>query len=153
MRDTKKKIIYWGLFIGWMIFIFYMSHQTGEESSEQSKMVLYIFNLLGLNLDSYFGELATLVIRKGAHFSEYFILFILAYKLVSIYVTNRKAKLYCIIIVFLYACSDELHQAFVPGRGPAFRDVMIDTSGGIVSCICMSIYNNIRLRKRVMQSA
>lgn len=153
MRDTKKKIIHWGLFIGWMLFIFYMSHQTGDESSEQSKFVLYIFNLLGLSLDSYFGDIATLIIRKGAHFTEYFILFILAYNVVGMYLDSRKAKLYSIIIVFLYACSDEFHQSFVPGRGPAFKDVIIDTSGGIVSCICIMIYNKIRLRKRVMHNA
>lgn len=148
MSDKSKKIIRWCLFIGWMIFIFYMSHQSGDKSSEQSEFVLYIFNLLGLNLDSYLGDLATLIIRKGAHFTEYFILFILAYNVVSLYVSNKKARIYSIIIVFLYACSDEFHQSFIPGRGPAFKDVMIDTSGGILGYICVSIYNKIIIKKK-----
>jgi VanZ family protein len=98
-------------------------------------------------LDNYFGELATLVIRKGAHFTEYFILFILTYNVISLYVIERKSRFYSIILVFLYACSDEFHQSFIPGRGPAFKDVMIDTSGGILGYFCVSIYNRI-IRKR-----
>ena len=58
----------------------------------------------------------------------YFILFILIYNVISLYVVERKARIYSVIFVFLYACSDEFHQSFIPGRGPAFKDVMIDTS-------------------------
>ena len=147
MSDRNKKALRWLLFLGWMIFIFYMSHQPGDKSSEQSRFVLYVFNLLGLKLDTYFGELATLIIRKGAHFTEYFILFILTYNVISLYVVERKARLYSVIFVFLYACSDEFHQSFIPGRGPAFKDVMIDTSGGILGYFCVSIYNKINIKK------
>ena len=147
MSDRNKKALRWVLFLGWMIFIFYMSHQPGDKSSVQSRFVLYVFNLLGLKLDTYFGELATLIIRKGAHFTEYFILFILTYNVISLYVVERKARLYSVIFVFLYACSDEFHQSFIPGRGPAFKDVMIDTSGGILGYFCVSIYNKINIKK------
>lgn len=34
-----------------------------------------------------------------------------------------------IIFSFLYACTDELHQIFVPGRSAQFRDILIDTLG------------------------
>lgn len=34
-----------------------------------------------------------------------------------------------IFLSFLYACTDELHQIFVPGRSAQFRDVLIDTLG------------------------
>ncbi len=30
---------------------------------------------------------------------------------------------------FLYACSDEFHQRYVPGRMGSFRDVAIDSAG------------------------
>ena len=148
MGDKSKKIIRWCLLVCWMGFIFYMSHQSGEKSSEQSQFVLYIFNLIGLNLDSYLGDLATFIIRKGAHFTEYFILFILAYNVVSLYVDNKKARIYSILIVFLYACSDEFHQSFIPGRAAAFKDVMIDTSGGILGYICATLYNKVIISKR-----
>ena len=41
----------------------------------------------------------------------------------------------------LYACTDEFHQIFVPGREGAFRDVIIDTCGGITLIL---LYNLIR---------
>ena len=34
-----------------------------------------------------------------------------------------------IFLSFLYACTDELHQIFVPGRSAQFRDILIDTLG------------------------
>ena len=34
-----------------------------------------------------------------------------------------------ILFSFLYACTDELHQIFVPGRSAQFRDILIDTLG------------------------
>jgi len=33
-------------------------------------------------------------------------------------------------VVLLYSASDEIHQAFVPGRTARISDVMIDTAGG-----------------------
>ncbi|MGG7179433.1 VanZ family protein [Clostridium paraputrificum] len=143
MISKKKKIVRWLLLVSWMVFIFLMSQQPGDKSSEQSEFVVKIFTLLGIDLDSYFGELATFVVRKGAHFTEYFILFVFGYRVLLLYLDKRRARIYTILIVFLYACSDEFHQYFIPGRGPAFRDVMIDTSGGIVGCVFSIIYDRI----------
>lgn len=147
MKKGKKIILRYGLLIFWMAFIFFMSQQPGDLSSEYSNFVVKVFTLLGLNFDNYFGELATFIVRKGAHFTEYFILFILVYRVIILYTNNKKAAIYSIIFVFLYACSDEFHQSFVPGRGPAFRDVMIDTSGGVVSCIVLGIINKLKKPK------
>ena len=36
---------------------------------------------------------------------------------------------------FLYACSDEIHQYFVPGRACMFRDILLDTAGGTVGIL------------------
>ena len=48
----------------------------------------------------------------------------------------------------LYAISDEVHQFFVPGRGPQAKDVFIDSAGAVVG-ICM--YRMIsRIKKKVM---
>ena len=40
---------------------------------------------------------------------------------------------------FLYACTDELHQYFVPGRACRFKDVMIDTAGAFTGIVCSMI--------------
>ena len=136
----KKKHIDWILVIGWMVLIFLFSSQVGEVSSGNNKFVVSVFNLLGLDLNSIFGTLSDFIVRKAAHFTEYFILYFLLYRAINTK-KNLDIKVFIkvILIVFLYACSDEFHQAFVPGRGPAFRDVLIDTCGGLTAFLTMYI--------------
>jgi VanZ family protein len=80
-------------------------------------------------------------IRKCAHFTEYFILGLLLLR--GIRGERRGVKLawalVAICIVFCYASLDEFHQSFVPGRTPAFRDVMIDTSGGTAAQVLAAL--------------
>ena len=72
------------------------------------------------------------VIRKTAHFVEYFIFSLLILR--AIRAGRRDARLQwalaAIIIVAGYASLDEFHQSFVPGRTPAISDVLLDTTGG-----------------------
>ena len=123
-----------------MILIFIFSSQVGKVSNENNKFVIYIFNLLGLDLNSIFGTLSDFIVRKAGHFTEYFILYVLLYRAIN---KNKevdiKVFIGALLIVFLYACSDEFHQVFVPGRGPAFRDVLIDTCAGLLAFLTMYV--------------
>lgn len=144
MFNKNKKALAWGLLVAWMILIFYMSHQPGDVSSEQSKFVVYLFTLIGLDLNSHFGELATLIIRKGAHFTEYMILYFLSINVLKYYVKSKAVYIYSLIIVFGYACTDEIHQLFIEGRAGKFTDVMIDTSGGAFGMVLVYLKNIIK---------
>ena len=54
----------------------------------------------------------------------------------SVYEDNiKKAIIIAFLGTFLYACSDEFHQLFIPGRSGEFRDVMIDSTGGIIGIV------------------
>lgn len=86
-----------------------------------------------------------LMIRKTAHFTEYFILGILVFKIFEIYGVQR-ALVYSIIFCFLYACSDELHQLFSDGRSAKVLDVLIDTSGSMLSIACFQFIKKRKLR-------
>ncbi|MGL5084874.1 MAG: VanZ family protein [Clostridium sp.] len=143
MRN-KKKLIRWLSLLLWMGIIFFMSHQPGEVSSSQSDLVMKIFSFIGISLDSYFGDLATLVIRKTAHFSEYLILYVLMYRVLCLYIDKGRAKIYTLLGVFMYAGSDEIHQYFIPGRAMAFKDVMIDTAGGAMGMFLTWVYEKLR---------
>ena len=145
----NKKIISWTLLISWMCFIFFMSHQPGNVSSSQSDLVLKIFSFIGIELNDYLGEIATFIVRKTAHFSEYFILYLLSYNVFRYYVKDKKYSIYLILFVALYAVSDEFHQEFIPGRGPAIRDVLIDTSGGVFAYIVMNLFTKFKFKKEV----
>ncbi|MBW9154763.1 VanZ family protein [Clostridium estertheticum] len=147
----RKKHLNWILVIGWMMVIFIFSSQVGKVSNENNKFVIYVFNLLGLNLNNIFGTLSDFIVRKASHFTEYFILYMLIYRAMNkSKKIDMKIFIASILIVFLYACSDEFHQSFVPGRGPAFRDVMVDTCGGLTAFLF--IYIRVALKKRPASS-
>lgn len=135
MINKKKTIIRWICLLFWCGFIFYMSQKSGDDSTKQSNLVINLLSFFGINLSDNLTTMTTFIVRKAAHFTEYFILFVLAYRVISIYVSSKMCAIYTIGLVFLYAGSDEFHQYFIPGRTAAFRDVLIDTSGGIFAAI------------------
>lgn len=129
--NSKRKIIYWSLLIAWMIVICVMSNQPAKISDSQSIGLLDLFSDMGINVNSFFGDLANFVVRKCAHFFEYMILALLVLNVLKLYFNMKQVIIITIVFVFLYACSDEIHQLFIQGREGAIRDVIIDTSGGI----------------------
>ena len=74
--------------------------------------------------------------RKTCHLAEYAVLAGLLWRALRKPVKHdprpwrwAEAGL-ALAVVFAYAASDELHQAFVPTRTPHVSDVLIDTCGG-----------------------
>lgn len=141
VHRMKYKKIKWLLVIVWMAVIFILSSQPGDTSEETSQFVIYIFNLLGIDLYGFFGTLAQFIVRKCAHFTAYFILYMLLCNALKESLSIKKALWFSMLGAFLYACSDEFHQSFVPGRGPAFRDVMIDSAGALLGLSIIYIKN------------
>ena len=77
-------------------------------------------------------DIVHLLIRKGAHFTEYAVLAMLtANALRKRPLSTIGRWLIPVGICALYALTDELHQYFVPERACRFLDVCIDTAGGI----------------------
>ena len=143
----SKKKFKWALLVFFMIFIFYMSSKPAAESNVTSEWVIKILKIVKLDLDTWFGSVANFIVRKIAHFSEYFILSIISYATLREDENRKKSAIYAIIICFLYACSDEIHQYFVPGRAMLFTDVLIDTSGGICAMAIIKILPHIEKAK------
>ena len=90
----------------WMIFIFFLSSRstTGVFSDD---------------------PLWRILIFKYLHLIEYAILGSL------IIMANQKVRL-TILIGYLYACTDEVHQLFVPGRTGKITDTLVDLIGIII---------------------
>ena len=53
----------------------------------------------------------------------------------------------------VYAASDEIHQAFVPGRGPAVTDVLLDSAGALcgILIVCLIVRAVCRRKKQPLQ--
>ena len=138
----------WLLLISWMLIIFFFSAQTGEQSSQSSGLVEQILSIFSFIPHHIFGFELQLLIRKGAHFTEYFVLYLLIFNAIIDYQLLKKSLVYSLIAVFIYACTDEIHQAFVPGRACTFIDVLVDTSGGVLAMILIWITNQLQLKNK-----
>ena len=114
------------LVILWMIFIFVMSSFDATSSSNQSNFIVDIITSI-INIKDI--GLLSLIIRKLAHFIEYFILGILVINFITRY---DKIIIIAILLCIIYATSDEIHQIFVPGRSCQIIDIMIDSLGSIM---------------------
>ena len=146
MRN-RRLIIRWIALLFWMGLIFYMSNQPGDVSSKQSGLVLKLFQFIGIDLNNELSELATFIVRKTTHFTEYFILYFLSINVMKCYLNIKNTIFYSFIFSFFYACTDEIHQYFIPGRAMAFRDVLIDSAGALLAMIIVSIKIKINKKK------
>lgn len=141
------------LVIVFMAIIFYMSSKPADESNEISNEVIILLNMLNIHVNDFFGSLASFVVRKIAHFSEYAILVTLIYSYFRENLNKLRSTVYALIISFIYACSDEIHQYFVPGRSMMVRDVIIDTSGAAAALIIIwiiIIYKNYIIKTKTI---
>lgn len=133
--------------------IFWFSAQPAAESTEMSDTVSHLILLLGTKLGFFHGnpaqyadliELMSFPVRKTAHMTEYLVFYCtvrfgLHFTYQPLNVKHR--LLTALAIVFLYACTDEFHQLFVPGRAGRFTDVLIDCFGcAVVTLICLHFY-------------
>lgn len=132
-----------------MLLIFIMSAQPADKSSQLSggvvsKVVAVLYpNFSGLPLtqQSDITYIATFIVRKTAHFSEYFVLGILGFLVANTYQKYKFSVRILSAIVFcvLYAVSDEVHQFFVPGRACRFFDVCIDAAGSVAAIALLAV--------------
>ena len=83
------------------------------------------------------------LLRKLAHFSEFACLGAILTRIMTLL---DRPSLPALGLGFGAACVDETIQMFVPDRGPAFTDVLIDTSG--VLCGILLLLAVLRLRRR-----
>ena len=148
-----KKIIKILLVLIIMFTIFKFSSERDTVSTKRSDGIIIrtCEFVLGRQLSDkekeIYLEKYVVYVRKTAHFTLYFLLGLTYISLLKEFNLNdKKLLIYTIIFVFIYACSDEIHQLFVPGRSGEITDVLIDTTGGIVSSF---IYTVFRVRRRL----
>ena len=122
--DTRLRLCAVLLFLN-LAFIWGNSLLPGELSGRLSDWVRHVLvTVFSIQLPGSQGGHGLL--RKLAHFTEFACLGGLLTWLLSML---QKPALWALLGGFLAAGMDETIQRFVPGRGPGFRDVMIDTAG------------------------
>ena len=147
MYMSLRKKIFWVLALIWMIIIFSLSGQKGEESAGLSHDICrvigfvtqYDFDKWTEDAQERYIEKLQYPVRKAAHFTEYMIL---AGLLTGAWYDENKKRLsgFAVpaLIGIIYAATDEFHQTFISGRGGMVKDVMIDSCGVIAGVLIMS---------------
>ena len=131
------------ILLGIMIHIIILTQSLlpASLSSEQSGLivdVIYHFILnLGIQIDV---QTFSLIIRKTAHFTEFFLLGIFWYIVYAKYFKSVKLIAVVLIHGLLTAILDETVQLFVDGRSGEVLDVLIDFSGVLVSVLIMTFF-------------
>ena len=125
----------------WLWFVFSRSARTAEESSLASAVILDMLRPL-------FPALTDTVIRKAAHFTEYFILGILLWtdwRLIGWGPALLPSGIGCAV-----AFVDEMViQTHTPGRSGELRDVLIDSAGVLLAVVIFQLLRRRKERKPI----
>ncbi len=136
-KAVRRQRLGWAASFLWMGLIFLFSAQDGNESGRTSELVMDFLHGLfdailpeGTEPETAAGW-GMFLLRKGAHFFVFTVLGILFCTTICQYpgATPLQKVGLPLALGILYACIDELHQYFVPGRACQIRDVCIDTCG------------------------
>ena len=142
---ANKKLLYTMITILIMAVIFIHSAMPADLSSRESGLISgFLADYLHLN-----PEVASFLIRKCAHFTEYMILGISLLFTMGEYLTSNGAFSRPLIlsswgIGTFYAVTDEIHQIFSPGRSCEFRDMCIDCAGVLTGILLICIYRKMK---------
>lgn len=145
-KHKRRFIIYLVFTLLIMAAIFIFSAQDGNDSGSLSKG--FIKSFLGDFLEKILPPLTDngfeYDIRKYAHMFEFFCLGVSSFLLFSeVFFSLPHMLIYTplttLIFCFVYACSDEFHQRFVPGRAGRFTDVAVDSVGYICAVLIMLV--------------
>ncbi len=150
MKELRKHILVF-LALLWMIVIFYYSSKPAVESTKDSMTVgvaigrLFVDDYDELSESEQYNIAKSIEhpIRKTAHAMEYAVLGLLL--MLGLYMNKKYAlKRYYVcrnllcpwLLATFYACTDEFHQLFVPGRSGQISDVCIDSGGALRGVVC-----------------
>ena len=160
--NTMRRIqclLAWVAMLFWMIVIFGFSAQTAEDSSAISgglirqviETVMPDFSEMTAEKQEAIVESWQTVVRKMGHMAEYTVLGVLSWITMGFHFPRMRWRVGVAAgIGLLYAITDEVHQIFVPDRGPGVLDVFIDFAG---VCIGIAIAALITRWRQKRQSA
>ena len=133
---------YWLPALIWMALIFSASADS-HSYEHSSRLIAPLLRWLFPQMPATQVDAIVYIARKWAHLTEYAVLALLLWRAVRKPIRNdprpwtwREARL-ALLLVALYAASDEFHQLFVPNRDAAVHDVLIDTGGGAVGLLAL----------------
>lgn len=142
MRDFLR---FWLPVLIWMAVMFGASADS-HSYEHSSRILIPLLRWLFPHMPESEMETIHHLSRKCCHLVEYAILGLLVFRALR-HSQNRLPAwswprvVGALLIIFLYASSDEFHQRFVPTRTSKFSDVLIDTAGGAIGLFLLWVYH------------
>jgi hypothetical protein len=93
--------------------------------------LIFMFSSMPIGVLPYFGHW-DLLIKKGGHALGFGMLGLAYAYALPARLPRKQRWLLSLLMVVLFALSDEFHQSFVNGRHSRLTDVLIDTSGAVI---------------------
>lgn len=142
------RLRYWAVVVAWMALISYLSTDAFSAANTHRYMDP-VLRWLFPTWSNAELRVAHTVIRKSAHFTEFFVLGVLvvwAQRAGRQTPWRGRWALYALLLVIAYASLDEFHQAFTTSRTPSFADTGIDVIGGTVGQVLLYLRHRLRIR-------
>ena len=161
IRYCVLAFIFWVMTLSWIVTIYYMSAQTGAQSSQMSHGFVSALNeIFGLNIQD------DSIVRMVAHAAEFALLTFLSYMALSstnkisnktsyaespvklLRSDNEMNIIFTLWFTIINAIFDEYHQLFIDGRDGSIVDVLIDLIGIILVLIIVRIIFTIYMKTK-----
>jgi VanZ family protein len=151
MPKSRAFLKFWLPVLIWMALIFTGSSDAHSYEHSRSLVLPFLRWLFPKMSPDNIEEIHHLI-RKCCHLTEYAILALLLWRALHFSKNNLPSWSWpktggTLLIVFIYAASDEFHQIFVPTRTPLVSDVLIDTAGGAIGLLALWIFGRWRKPK------
>ena len=136
-----------------MTVIFTASSDT-HSHERSSRFITPLLYWLFPHITTETVDWVVFIARKCAHLIEYAVLALLLWHALHKPVKNdpqpwswREVKV-VLLVVFLYAATDEIHQIFVFSRTPQAHDVALDTLGGVAGLFVLWLIDRWQRHRR-----
>lgn len=149
-QSWRRRLWRYGPLVAWTCFVLYAS--SGNFSAPNTSRIIRPL-LLWLFPDISDASLVYVhfLIRKGAHFSEYALLALLAARAFRTSHREKLRRRWWLAAFGFVACvalTDEYHQSFLPTRTGTIYDSLLDMTGGAVALACAALWLARRRRKK-----
>lgn len=146
---ARNFLKYWLPVLVWMSIIFTASGDS-KSSQRSSRIIGPLLHWVFPDLPQETIDAVVFAARKCAHLTVYAVLALLVWRGLRKPVRGDarpwswRTAGHTMIVVVLYAASDELHQAFVPPRQGKLHDVALDTAGGAAALVALYVFGRWR---------
>jgi len=137
-RPSRRRVLLaWAIALAWAGLIWQFggdAYSYGRTSRILQPLIDWLFGGLDLSTRIQIHDL----VRKSAHFVEYAILALLAFRAALLSAVRHQIGTACWVAIFFVAtlaAADELRQSFSTARTGTPWDVLIDVAGGVVGLI------------------